>query len=232
MLEQHSMELTRFHGLMTAEAPKKAKFSKDLLNLRKIQATLARQKNYVEAQKVKLKGDRLESVELDRINRDKGERYAKREALILGRHRQELLAMRKRMERGRIELERRRKKELEMLVQRYNNVKRGLLGQQNIIKAKTGSMLLKHAANKKTDASGSQAIVTSMHSGTFGPGLKKRTDAFPSAKDVVKQIQQEVAQNEQESGAAAAPNQYPPADGLVAQQSTGGRHLPPVAAAT
>ena len=196
MLEQHSMELTKFHGSMTAEAPKKAKFSKDLLNLRKIQETLARQKNYVEAQKVKLKGDRLESIEMDRISKDKGERYAKKEAQILGRHRQELLAMRKRMERGRIELERRRKKELEMLLQRYNNVKRGLLGQQNIIKAKTGSMLLKHAANKKTDASGSQAIVTSMHSGTFGPGLKKKTETFPSARDVVKQIQQEVAQQD------------------------------------
>eukprot|EP01060_Flectonema_neradi_P005918 TRINITY_DN13973_c0_g1_i1.p1 TRINITY_DN13973_c0_g1~~TRINITY_DN13973_c0_g1_i1.p1 ORF type:complete len:355 (+),score=82.27 TRINITY_DN13973_c0_g1_i1:46-1065(+) len=202
MLEHHSMELTKFHGSMTAEAPKKAKFSKDLLNLRKIQETLAKQKNYVEAQKVKLKGDKLEGLELTRINRDRGERYAKKEAQILGRHRQELLAMRKRMERGRIELERRRKKELEMLLQRYNNVKRGLLGQQNIIKAKTGNMLLKHAANKKTDASGSQAIVTSMNSGTFGPGLKKKGDAaYPSATDVVRQIQQEVAQQNHHSEA-------------------------------
>eukprot|EP01061_Rhynchopus_euleeides_P001685 TRINITY_DN11230_c0_g2_i1.p1 TRINITY_DN11230_c0_g2~~TRINITY_DN11230_c0_g2_i1.p1 ORF type:complete len:341 (+),score=150.50 TRINITY_DN11230_c0_g2_i1:432-1454(+) len=210
MLEQHSMELTKFHGTMTAEAPKKAKFSKDLLNLRKIQDTLARQKNYVEAQKVKLKGDRLESIELDRINKDKGERYAKKEAQILNRHRQELLAMRKRMERGRIELDRRRKKELEMLLQRYNNVKRGLLGQQNIIKAKTGSMLLKHAANKKTDSSGSQAIVTSMHSGTFGPGLKKKTEAFPSARDVVKQIQQEVAQQDGQEAASPGASALPP----------------------
>ncbi|KAJ9470972.1 immunodominant antigen [Diplonema papillatum] len=220
MLEQHSMELTKFHGAMTAEAPKRAKFSKDLLNLRKIQETLAKQKNYVEAQKVKLKADRLETIELERINRERGDRYAKKESKILVRHRHELLAMRKRMERGRIELERRRKKEMEMLLQRYNNVKRGLLGQHNIIKAKTGNMLMKHAANKKTDASGSQAIVTSMNSGTFGPGIKKRNDAsYPSATEVVRQIQQEVAETQQDDGSpprsesrqpAAHENMLPP----------------------
>eukprot|EP01062_Namystynia_karyoxenos_P070796 TRINITY_DN66191_c0_g1_i1.p1 TRINITY_DN66191_c0_g1~~TRINITY_DN66191_c0_g1_i1.p1 ORF type:complete len:367 (+),score=159.88 TRINITY_DN66191_c0_g1_i1:90-1190(+) len=205
MLEHHSMELAKFHGEMTAETPRKAKFSKDLLNLRKIQETLAKQKNYVEAQKVKIKGDKLEQAELERINRERGERYAKKEAQILARHRQELLAMRKRMERGRVELERARKKELEMLLQRYNNVKRGLLGQQNIIKAKTGNMLLKHAANRKTDSSGSAAIVTSMNSGTFGPGTRRRpdTDAWPPPDKVVSQIQQEVAA--QGGGGAAQP---------------------------
>jgi len=173
-LEQHSMELAKFHGEMTAVPPNKPKFSKDLLNLRKIQNTLASQKNYVEAQKVKIKGDKLEEQERQRINRERGERYAKREAQILARHRQELLARRKKMESLRIELERARKKELELLLQRYNNVKRGLLGQQNILKAKTGNMLLKHAANRKTDTSGSAAIVHSMKSGTFGPGTNQR----------------------------------------------------------
>eukprot|EP00997_Jenningsia_sp_PLL12_P007387 NODE_4012_length_706_cov_93.135464_g3393_i0.p1 GENE.NODE_4012_length_706_cov_93.135464_g3393_i0~~NODE_4012_length_706_cov_93.135464_g3393_i0.p1 ORF type:complete len:120 (+),score=33.03 NODE_4012_length_706_cov_93.135464_g3393_i0:171-530(+) len=76
--------------------------------------------------------------------------------------------MRKRMERGKIELDRARAKELEMLLQRYRNVKRGLQGQQNIIKAKTGNILLKHAYNKKTDISGSNAISISVGSGTFG----------------------------------------------------------------
>lgn len=210
MLEHHSMELARFHGEMTAETPRKAKFSKDLLNLRKIQETLAKQKNYVEAQKVKIKGDKLEQHELERINRERGERYAKKEAQILARHRQELLAMRKRMERGRIELERARKKELEMLLQRYNNVKRGLLGQQNIIKAKTGNMLLKHAANRKTDASGSAAIVTSMNSGTFGPGTQRKPAAdaaWPAPEKVVSQVQAEVAQ-----GGQGIPPPAPPAE--------------------
>lgn len=40
------------------------KFSKDLLNLRKIQETMARSKDYTEAHKLKLKADALEAWEL------------------------------------------------------------------------------------------------------------------------------------------------------------------------
>lgn len=174
MLERHSMELAEFHADMTSEIPKKPKFSKDLLNVRSIQDTLARAKSYSDAHKVKLKGDKMEAMELEKINRDRAEKYSKKEATILARHRSELMAMRKRMERGKAELERARKKELEMLLQRYHNVKRGLQGQQNIIKAKTGNILQKHASNKKTDHSGSTAINVSMGSGTFGPLMMKR----------------------------------------------------------
>eukprot|EP01004_Peranema_trichophorum_P005133 NODE_4005_length_1245_cov_46.010695_g3517_i0.p1 GENE.NODE_4005_length_1245_cov_46.010695_g3517_i0~~NODE_4005_length_1245_cov_46.010695_g3517_i0.p1 ORF type:complete len:338 (+),score=73.56 NODE_4005_length_1245_cov_46.010695_g3517_i0:72-1085(+) len=178
MLERHSMELAEFHAEMTNEIPTRPKFSKDLLNLRKIQDTLALQKNYTEAHKTKLKADKLEAQELERINRERAERYSKKEAQILSRHRSELIAMRKRMERGKAELERARKKELEMLLQRYHNVKRGLQGQQNIIKAKTGNILLKHAYNRKSDVSGSTAINVSMGAGTFGPLMtsKKKTN--------------------------------------------------------
>jgi hypothetical protein len=169
MLERHSKELALFHNEMTSEMPRRPKFSKDLLNLRKIQETLAKQKNYAEAQKIKNKGDRLEAQELDRINRDRAEHYSKKEAQILARHRSELQVMRKRMERGKQELERARKKELDMLLQRYANVKKGLQGQQNIIRAKTGNLLVKHANNPKTDSSGSTAINVSVGMGTFGP---------------------------------------------------------------
>ena len=40
------------------------KFSKELLNLRKIQETMARSKDYTEAHKLKLKADALEAWEL------------------------------------------------------------------------------------------------------------------------------------------------------------------------
>ncbi len=180
MLERHSAELSTFHAEMTSAEPKHQKYSKDLLNLRTIQQTLAAQRNYSDAQKVKLKGDKIESLELERISRDTGDLYERKEQQILQRHRQELLALRKRMERRKLELERARKKELEMLLQRYNNVRRGLESQQNIIRSKTGSLLLKHANNRKTDNSGSNAIVTSMSSGAFGPALKKRQYVEPA----------------------------------------------------
>lgn len=174
MLERHSLELAEFHAEMSAEPLKRPKFSKDLLNLRKIQETLAKQKNYAEAHKMKLKADKLETHEMDKINRERAEKYSKKEASILSRHRAELMAMRKRMERGKEELERARRKELEMLLQRYHNVRRGLQGQQNIVKAKTGTLLLKHALNKNTDSSGAAAINVSMGTGTFGPLVVKK----------------------------------------------------------
>jgi len=174
MLERHSQELAAFHAEMTSAQHRRVKYSKDLLNLRAIQQTLAQQRNYADAQKVKLKGDKIEAMEFEKISREKAEIYARKETTILQRHRQELAAMRRRMERGKLELERARKKELEMLLQRYNNVRRGLEAQQNIIRSKTGNLLLKHANNTKTDNSGSAAIMLSMSSGAFGAGIKKR----------------------------------------------------------
>jgi len=177
------MELSTFHAEMTSHEPRHVKYSKDLLNLRTIQQTLASQRNYADAHKVKVKGDKIESVEFERISRYKADIYERKEQQILQRHRQELLALRKRMETRKLELERSRKKELEMLLMRYNNVRRGLEAQQNIIRSKTGNLLLKHANNKKTDNSGSNAIVTSMSSGAFGPALKRRQYVEPQEGD-------------------------------------------------
>eukprot|EP00667_Euglena_gracilis_P013007 EG_transcript_13391 len=174
MLERHSAELAQFHAEMAGAPMKRPKFSKELLNARKVQETLAKGKNYADAHKVKLKADQMEALELERINRERAERYSKQEAQILARHRAELIAMRSRMERTKVELERTRRKELELLIQRYTNVKRGMKGQQNIIKAKTGNLLYKHALNPKSDVSGSSAISVSISSGTFGPLMAKK----------------------------------------------------------
>jgi hypothetical protein len=174
LLERHSNELSTFHAEMTNTEPRHVKYSKDLLNLRTIQQSLATQRAYGDAHKVKLKGDKIEAIEFEKISREKQELYERKEGKILQRHQQEFAALRKRMASRKLELERARKKELEMLLMRYNNVRRGLEAQQNIIRSKTGNLLLKHANNKKSDNSGSTVIVSSMASGAFGPSLKKR----------------------------------------------------------
>lgn len=58
MKERHSLELKQFHEQMDF-ANARMKFSRDLLNLRKIQETLAKQKEYAEAHKIKVKADNL-----------------------------------------------------------------------------------------------------------------------------------------------------------------------------
>jgi hypothetical protein len=121
------------------------------------------------------------------------------------------------MERGKEELERARKRELEMLLQRYHNVKRGLQGQQNIIKAKTGNILLKHAANKKTDVSGSAAINVSMGTGTFGPLVIKRRPSeidslavSPQYNDPITSGRNSEANTRNEESAETYKNTLPP----------------------
>ena len=174
MHDRHSRELSDFYQEMASREPRHAKYSKDLLNLRTIQQTLATQRAYADAHKVKLKGDKIESMESEKLSRDKADLYERKEQQIRQRHQTEMLALSKRIESRKLELERARKKEMEMLLMRYNNVKRGLESQQNIIRSKTGNLLLKHANNKRSDNSGSNVIVSSMASGAFGPSLKKR----------------------------------------------------------
>ena len=174
MLERHGTELSVFHNEMSQREPRQAKYSKELLNIRTIQQTLAAQRNYADAQRVKLQGDRQEEIEYRRQQETKDTVYERKRQQIIIRHQQELAALHARLERRKLELERARKKELEMLLQRYNNVRRGLEGQQNVIRSKTGNLLTKHALNRRTDNSGSNVIVTSMASGAFGPAVRRR----------------------------------------------------------
>lgn len=58
MKERHSLELKQFHE-QNDFGQVRPKYSRDLLNLRKIQETLARQSEYAEAHKVKVKADNL-----------------------------------------------------------------------------------------------------------------------------------------------------------------------------
>lgn len=53
------------------EKQQRPKFSRELLNLRRIQERLAKAKDYAEAHKMKLKADALEAWELERFQNNK-----------------------------------------------------------------------------------------------------------------------------------------------------------------
>merc|ERR1711959_713445 len=84
-------------------------FSRELLNLRRIQEHLARQKDYAEAHKIKLKCDALEAWELEKWQNGKQQEMFQRE-----------------------EQKKQRQMDLERLLQRYQNVKSELEAQQNL----------------------------------------------------------------------------------------------------
>merc|ERR1712167_318572 len=132
MKKKHANELFRFKDKLQKSMPYRPKFSKELLNSRKIQETLAKMKQYSEAHKVKLKADRLEEVELEKLRADHARKLAAQEMQFVQRQQAELGALEKRVETARNEHKIQRQQDLERLLQRYQNVKSELGAQQNI----------------------------------------------------------------------------------------------------
>ena len=64
MEERHAVEREELKQKQALGAPK-IRFSKESLNLRKIEETLAKQREYSEAQRIKGKADALESAEIE-----------------------------------------------------------------------------------------------------------------------------------------------------------------------
>ena len=134
MKERHASELRDYQRrLMTKQI--RPKFSKDLLNLRKIQETLAKQKEYVfllffllylilyfsfylffsyaEAHKIKLKADALEAWELEKWHSQRQQDLLAKEGKFKHIKQQELVALQKRIQTGREEQKKQRHQDLE-----------------------------------------------------------------------------------------------------------------------
>ncbi|KAJ1457369.1 hypothetical protein M885DRAFT_515453 [Pelagophyceae sp. CCMP2097] len=131
MKERHAAELRDFQAALL-QRQARPKFSRELLNLRRIQEHLARQKDYAEAHKIKLKCDALEAWELEKWSSAKQHEMFQREAQFKHQKSQELSALTKRVHTGREEQKKQRQMDLERLLQRYQNVKAELEAQQNL----------------------------------------------------------------------------------------------------
>ncbi len=132
MRERHAATLNDYLRQLQGEPLKRPKFSKELLNLRRIQQTLAKQKEYAEAHKVKLKGDNLEAFELEKLRNMHQVRMQTLAEKFKEKQTGEMHALLKRIQTGREEQKKQRQSDLERLLQRYQNVKSELESQQNI----------------------------------------------------------------------------------------------------
>lgn len=165
MKERHGAELRDYQRrLMTKQI--RPKFSKDLLNLRKIQDTLAKQKDYAEAHKIKLKSDALEAWELEKWHSTRQQELLQREAKFKHIKQQELVALQKRIQTGREEQKKSRHHDLERLLQRYQNVKMELEAQQNLERIRmeklvqSGALMGSKKPRKGTSVGGSRSVST------------------------------------------------------------------------
>ena len=136
MKERHAAELRDFQSTLLKKQTR-PKFSRELLDLRRIQEHLARQKDYSEAHKIKLKCDALEAWELEKWHNNKQHNMFQREAKFKHHKKHELIALQKRVSTGRLEQKKQRQLDLERLLQRYHNVKNELEAQQHLERIRT-----------------------------------------------------------------------------------------------
>merc|ERR1719428_224912 len=128
--QEHQEHLER---LRRETEPRTPRWSKDLLNLRRIQETMAKQKRYAEAEKTKLQADRVEMQEHQMWKAKRESKIHSLETQFLHKQQLEMGGLLKRIQSGREEQKQARKGELERLLQRYHNVKTQLESQQKII---------------------------------------------------------------------------------------------------
>ncbi|CAM9926522.1 unnamed protein product, partial [Ectocarpus sp. 4 AP-2014] len=104
----------------------------ELLEWRRRQHILARQKNYAEAQKVKKIADQLEESERNATTENWGLFLARKEAAFRGQQQSELQALLKRIDARRKEHIKQRNLDSKRLLQRNRNVQTVLESKQNV----------------------------------------------------------------------------------------------------
>ena len=117
------------------------KYSKELLDWRRRQNMLARQKNYAEAQKIKRIADVMEERERKSIDTENRKIFARKEAQLRKQQQSELQALLKRIEGRRREHIKQRNLDSKRLLQRNRNVQAVLESKQTLEAKKTNDMI-------------------------------------------------------------------------------------------
>lgn len=161
------------HGLyvekLNAETdPKTPRWSADLLQYRKVQQTLGKQKQYAEAQKIQFIADKQEAKEQASWQNNRQKKIKVQEDQFIGKQRSELKGLLKRIQSGRDEQTQARKLELNRLLQRYLNVKSQLETQQKIIMQRVEKYPVGVADARPKSAKPNSLSPMPSHSGLIG----------------------------------------------------------------
>eukprot|EP00941_MAST-03F_sp_MAST-3F-sp1_P001232 g1232.t1 len=147
MTEKHHNDLSGpggFQERIHEEISRKPKkFSKELLNWRRRQQLLAKQKNYAEAQKLKRLADALEKKESKKLQLQHKRTIAKKEAAFRAEQQKELAALLKRIDGRRKEHLKQRNLDSKRLLQRNRNV-------QSVLESKQAVQLQRNQAAIRT----------------------------------------------------------------------------------
>lgn len=157
MTEKHALELRQFQEkLHSSIVDKPPKFSKELLEWRRRQHILAKQKNYAEAQKIKRIADVMEAKERKRMDGSFQTSFDSKEHKFRARQHSEMQALLKRIEVRRKEHIVQRESDTKRLLQRNRNV-------QSVLESK-------QAAEERVKVQEIQVRLTRPRTGIFGGG--------------------------------------------------------------
>lgn len=148
MQEKHRGDLKEFQENLHREImDRPPKFTKELIEWRRRQHMLARQKNYTEAQKIKKIADAMEEKERSRMHDDYKTIFTRRETKFRQQQQAELHALLKRVDGRRKEHIKQRNLDSKRLLQRNRNV-------QTVLESRQASETVKKIANIKSTLMG------------------------------------------------------------------------------
>lgn len=148
--EKHDVHLLEFQNKLHKEITEKPpKFSKELLEWRRRQQMLARQKNYAEAQKIKRIADVMEDKERSSQDDRSRELLTRKETKFRSQQQSEMQALLKRIDGRRKEHLKQRALDSKRLLQRNRNIQSVLESKQAVENTKQGA-LIKSTLNNKS----------------------------------------------------------------------------------
>ncbi|RHY98261.1 hypothetical protein DYB37_003584 [Aphanomyces astaci] len=133
MTDKHTADLRSFQEKLHKELMERPpKFSKELIEWRRRQHRLAQQKNYAEAQKIKLIADELEADERSTMNESLQVIFTRKETKFRQQQQAEVQALLKRIDGRRKEHVKQRNLDSKRLLQRNRNVQAVLESKQSV----------------------------------------------------------------------------------------------------
>jgi len=175
---RHTHELEENRKTLEEKLPTNFKFSAELLNLRRIQANLAKQKNYQEAHDVQTRAQELEDKEAEAYGLARHKKILANESKLMTKQQNEMNALKKKLE-GRMN-ERLKLREVEhnKILQRYQNVKKEIENQQNLERIKTEKA---YKVRPQTASSRSQMKTSTLNASKMGRSTLSK-QATPASK--------------------------------------------------
>ena len=181
--DTHTKQLEENRASLEEKLPQEPKASSELLNLRRIQDQLARQREYADAHQIQLKAQELEKQEMDKHIQLRQKKMVSAEAKLIQQQQNQMHALRKKQDNLIREMTRLREREHEQMLQRYQNVKKELESQQNLDRVRLENTFGKQMQAHQTVGSKQKEVATVGMGSTKGfQSTKSKQSASPDSR--------------------------------------------------